>query len=53
MLLDNMRSPMLAVLEGRERTVAECDELIGAAGLRRVAFHSTDTPTSIIEAVAA
>lgn len=44
---------MLAVLEGRERTVAEFDELMGAADLRRVAVHSTDTPTSIIEAVAA
>jgi precorrin-6B methylase 2 len=43
---------MLAVLEGRERTVAEFDELIAAAGLRRRAVHVTDSPTSIIEAVA-
>jgi hypothetical protein len=43
---------MLAVLEGRERTVAEFDELLAAAGLRRAAIHVTDSPTSIIEAVA-
>jgi precorrin-6B methylase 2 len=43
---------MLAVLNGRERTVAEFDELLAAAGLRRTAIHHTDTPTSIIEAVA-
>jgi hypothetical protein len=43
---------MLAVLEGRERTVAEFDELMAAAGLRRVAVHVTDSPTAIIEAVA-
>jgi O-methyltransferase domain len=43
---------MLAVLEGRERTVAEFDALMAAADLRRVAVHSTDSPTSIIEAVA-
>jgi hypothetical protein len=43
---------MLAVLDGRERTVAEFDELLSAAGLRPTAIHHTDTPTSIIEAVA-
>jgi precorrin-6B methylase 2 len=43
---------MMAVLNGRERTVAEFDELMAAAGLRRAAIHYTDTPTSIIEAVA-
>jgi hypothetical protein len=32
--------------------VAEFDELMAAAGLRRTAIHYTDTPTSIIEAVA-
>jgi precorrin-6B methylase 2 len=43
---------MLAMLEGRERTVAEFDALMAAADLRRVAVHSSDSPTSIIEAVA-
>jgi hypothetical protein len=43
---------MLAVLQGRERTVAEFDRLLAAAGLRRVAIHYTETPTAIIEAVA-
>ena len=43
---------MLAVLNGRERTVTEFDALLAAAGLRRTAIHHTDTPTSIIEAVA-
>ena len=38
---------MMAVLAGRERTVAEFDELMAAAGLRRTAIHYTDTPTSI------
>jgi hypothetical protein len=43
---------MLAVLEGRERTVAEFDALMAAAGLRRVAIHATASPMSVIEAIA-
>jgi O-methyltransferase domain len=43
---------MLAVLTGRERTLAEFDELLTAAGLRRAAVHVDESPTSIIEAIA-
>jgi O-methyltransferase len=44
---------MLAVAQGRERTVAEFDALLEAAGLRRVAVYPTHSPMSIVEAVAA
>ncbi|MDT5056945.1 MAG: hypothetical protein QOI30_3585, partial [Mycobacterium sp.] len=37
----------------RERSLAEFDALLQAAGLRRTAVHLTGSPHSIIEAVAA
>lgn len=43
---------MLAVAHGRERTVAEFDELLDAAGLQRVAVYETNSPMAVIEAVA-
>jgi hypothetical protein len=43
---------MLAMATGRERTVAEYDGLLEAAGLQRVAVHTTESQMSIIEAVA-
>jgi hypothetical protein len=44
---------MLVLLGGRERTVAQFDALLGAAGLRRTALTPTRSPLAIIEAVAA
>jgi hypothetical protein len=38
---------------GRERSFAEYDALLAKAGLRRSAFSSTDSPQTVIEAVAA
>jgi hypothetical protein len=44
---------MMVMLGGRERTVAQFDELFGAAGLRRTAVTPTESPMSVIEAIAA
>jgi SAM-dependent methyltransferase len=44
---------MLVLLGGRERTVEQFDELFRAAGLRRTAVTGTESPMSVIEAVAA
>ncbi len=44
---------MLAMLRGKERTLAEFDALLAKAGLRRSAVRSPDSPQKIIEAVAA
>lgn len=41
---------MLAVLHGRERSVAEFDQLLTAAGLRRTDLIETESAMSIIEA---
>jgi hypothetical protein len=43
---------MLAVLPGQERSLAEYDALLAAAGLRRTAVHTTRSPQTVIEAVA-
>lgn len=43
---------MLAVVGGRERSLAEYDALLTKAGLRRSAVWSSDSPQSVIEAVA-
>jgi hypothetical protein len=44
---------MLVVSPGQERSLAEYDALLAAASLRRVAVRSTNSPQSVIEAVAA
>ena len=44
---------MLAVVTGKERTLAEFDALLTKAGLRRTAVRTSDSPQRIIEAVAA
>jgi SAM-dependent methyltransferase len=44
---------MLAVANGRERTLPEFDALLQRAGLRRTAVLTADSPQSVIEAVAA
>jgi O-methyltransferase domain/Dimerisation domain len=44
---------MLAVVNGRERTLTEFDALLQRAGLRRTAVLTADSPQSVIEAVAA
>jgi hypothetical protein len=45
---------MLALSEGgRERSVAEFDTLLRAAGLQRTSVVTTDSPLAVIEAVAA
>jgi hypothetical protein len=44
---------MLAVVTGKERTLAEFDALLAKAGLRRIAVRTADSPQSIIEAVVA
>jgi O-methyltransferase domain len=44
---------ILAVVPGQERSLAEYDALLTAAGLRRTAIRVTRSPQSIIEAVAA
>ena len=43
---------MLAVAVGKERALAEFDALLAKAGLRRIAGQISDSPQSIIEAVA-
>ena len=43
---------MLAVTEGRERTLAEYDRLLARAGLRISSFWSGGSPQGVIEAVA-
>ena len=43
---------MLAVAVGKERALAEFDALLAKAGLRRIAVQISDSPQSIIEAVA-
>lgn len=42
---------MLTLAGGRERSLAEFDELLSDAGLRRVAVRTMDGPQSVIEAV--
>jgi hypothetical protein len=44
---------MLAVVNGRERTLPEFDALLHRAGLRRTDVLTADSPHSVIEAVAA
>ena len=44
---------MLVMSGGRERTFAEYDELLGAAGFRLAKLHATAAPQSIIEAIPA
>ncbi|HZA09304.1 methyltransferase [Mycobacterium sp.] len=44
---------MLAVVNGRERSLPEFDALLHRAGLRRTAVLTADSPHSVIEAVAA
>ena len=44
---------MLSVAGGRERSLDEFDALFAKAGLRRTAVRTTDSPQTIIEAVAA
>jgi hypothetical protein len=44
---------MLACTGGRERCLAEYDALLAQAGMRRTAVLTTDSPQSVIEAVAA
>jgi hypothetical protein len=44
---------MLAASPGRERSLDEYDTLLAAAGLRRTAVLMTNSPQSVIEAVAA
>ncbi|HYZ66281.1 MAG TPA: methyltransferase [Mycobacterium sp.] len=44
---------MLAVVNGRERSLREFDALLRRAGLRRTAVLTADSPQSVIEAVAA
>jgi hypothetical protein len=44
---------MLAVTDGKERTLAEFDALLAKAGLRRTTMRISDSPQIIIEAVAA
>ena len=44
---------MLALVNGRERSLPEFDAPLERAGLRRTALLTTDSPYSVIEAVAA
>jgi len=44
---------MLAVFQGRERSLSEFDKLLDRAGLRRTAVRTMGSPQSVIEAVAA
>jgi hypothetical protein len=44
---------MLAVATGKERTLAEIDALLAKAGLLRTAVQTSDSPQTMIEAVAA
>ncbi|WP_319450830.1 MULTISPECIES: methyltransferase [unclassified Mycobacterium] len=43
---------MLAVTDGRERTLAQYDRLLAEAGFRRCSFWSNGSPQGVIEAVA-
>ncbi len=43
---------ILAIVPGQERSVEEYDALLNAAGLRRTAVRATNSPQSVIEAVA-
>jgi len=43
---------MLVMTGGRERSIAQFDELFGAAGLCRTSATATGSPMSVIEAVA-
>jgi hypothetical protein len=43
---------MLAVTEGKERTLAQYDRLLAKAGLRFSTFWSDGSPQGVIEAVA-
>jgi hypothetical protein len=43
---------MLAICPGQERSLAEYDALLAAAGLRRTAVYTTNSPQTVIEAVA-
>jgi hypothetical protein len=43
---------MLAILPGQERSLAEYDALLAAAGLRRTVAYTTSSPQTVIEAVA-
>jgi len=43
---------MLAVLHGRERSLAEFDRLFDQAGLKRIAAIATNSPMWVIEAMA-
>ena len=43
---------MLAVVNGRERSLPEFDALLHRAGLRRCAVLTTNSPQTVIEAVA-
>ena len=43
---------MLAVVNGRERSLPEFDALLHRAGLRRYAVLTTNSPQTVIEAVA-
>jgi hypothetical protein len=43
---------MLAVCPGQERSLAEYDALLAAAGLRRTIVYTTSSPQTVIEAVA-
>jgi hypothetical protein len=43
---------MLAICPGQERSLAEYDALLAAAGLRRTAVYATSSPQTVIEAVA-
>jgi hypothetical protein len=44
---------MLAASVGQERSLDQYDALLAAAGLRRTAVVTTNSPQSVIEAVAA
>ena len=44
---------MLAVSPGQERSLEEYDALLAAAGLRRTAVFTTNSPQTVIEAIAA
>ena len=44
---------MLAAGPGQERSLEEYDTLLAAAGLRRTAVFTTNSPQTVIEAIAA
>ena len=43
---------MLAASPGQERSLEEYDALLTAAGLRRTAVFTTNSPQTVIEAIA-